>query len=70
MLNNNIGFAFSNGSTKANFLEVKMPNGFNTRLTAAEIANLWSQYQNDTLAVCVNSYMYKSDIMVLFWLQA
>ena len=29
----------------------------NVRLTAPEIANLWSQYQGDTLAICVYKYM-------------
>nr|WP_263326262.1 DUF3231 family protein [Neobacillus sp. Marseille-Q6967] len=31
----------------------------NVQLTAPEIANLWSQYQNDTMAVCVYKYMIK-----------
>lgn len=29
----------------------------NVRLTASEIANIWSQYQNDTMAICVYKYM-------------
>jgi hypothetical protein len=29
------------------------------RITAPEIANLWSQYQNDTMAICVYKYMIK-----------
>ncbi|WP_169797584.1 DUF3231 family protein [Neobacillus fumarioli] len=29
------------------------------RLTAPEIANIWSQYQNDTMVVCVYKYMLK-----------
>src|SRR5690554_3280170 len=29
----------------------------NVRATAPEISNLWSQYQNDSMAVCVYSYM-------------
>ncbi len=28
----------------------------NIRLTAAEMATLWTQYINDTLAVCMNTY--------------
>jgi hypothetical protein len=31
----------------------------NVRLTAPELANLWSQYQNDTMAICVFKYMFK-----------
>ncbi|MCL6574270.1 MAG: DUF3231 family protein [Bacillus sp. (in: Bacteria)] len=31
----------------------------NVRLTAPEIANLWSQYQNDTMAICIFKYMLK-----------
>ncbi|WLD92863.1 DUF3231 family protein [Alkalihalobacillus sp. AL-G] len=31
----------------------------NVRLTAPEIANIWSQYQNDTMAICVYKYMLK-----------
>jgi hypothetical protein len=31
----------------------------NVRLTAPEIANIWSQYQNDTMAICVFKYMIK-----------
>lgn len=27
-----------------------------TRLTAPELGNLWSQYMNDTLAICFNMY--------------
>ncbi|MCM3765545.1 DUF3231 family protein [Neobacillus niacini] len=27
------------------------------RLTAPEIANIWTQYQNDTMAICVYTYM-------------
>src|SRR3954447_706744 len=33
-----------------------MEDKTNIRLTAAEMTSLWSQYINDTLAVCVNSY--------------
>ena len=29
------------------------------RLTAPEIANIWTQYQNDTMAICVCKYMIK-----------
>jgi hypothetical protein len=29
----------------------------NVRLTAPEISNIWSQYQNDTMAICVYKYM-------------
>lgn len=29
------------------------------RLTAPEIANIWAQYQNDTMAICVYTYMIK-----------
>jgi hypothetical protein len=29
------------------------------RLTAPEIANIWTQFQNDTMAICVYSYMLK-----------
>lgn len=29
----------------------------NVRLTAPEIANIWSQYQNDTMAICIYKYM-------------
>lgn len=29
------------------------------RLTAPEIANIWTQYQNDTMAVCIYKYMIK-----------
>ena len=29
----------------------------NIRLTSTEIANLWSQFQNDSMAVCVYKYM-------------
>ncbi|WP_193224443.1 DUF3231 family protein [Bacillus sp. B1-b2] len=29
----------------------------NSRLTAPEIANLWTQYQNDTMAICIFKYM-------------
>lgn len=36
-----------------------MEHASNTRLTAAEIANLWTQYQNDTAAICIHSHMYK-----------
>jgi hypothetical protein len=28
----------------------------NVKLTAAEIANLWTSYQNDTMAICVIQY--------------
>jgi hypothetical protein len=31
----------------------------NVRLTAPEIANIWSQFQNDTMAICVYKYMLK-----------
>ena len=31
-----------------------MEDKTNIRLTAAEMAGLWTQYINDTLAVCVN----------------
>lgn len=31
----------------------------NVRLTAPEIANLWTQFQNDTMAICVYTYMLK-----------
>ncbi len=31
----------------------------NVRLTSAEIANLWSQYVNDTMSICVLSYYLK-----------
>lgn len=31
----------------------------NVRLTSPEIANLWSQFQNDSMAVCVYKYMLK-----------
>jgi hypothetical protein len=31
----------------------------NVRLTAPEIANIWVQYQNDTMAICVYKYMIK-----------
>lgn len=31
----------------------------NVRLTAPEIANIWSQYQNDTMAICIYKYMLK-----------
>jgi hypothetical protein len=30
--------------------------GHNVRLTSAEIANLWTQYMNDSMAACVTSY--------------
>lgn len=30
------------------------------KLTAPEIANIWSQYQNDTLAICVYKYMLET----------
>lgn len=33
-----------------------MEDKTNIRLTAAEMAALWTQYINDTIAVCVNSY--------------
>lgn len=31
----------------------------NVRLTAPEIVNIWSQYQNDTMAICVYQHMLK-----------
>lgn len=31
----------------------------NVRLTAPEIANLWTQYQNDTMASCIYKYMVR-----------
>ncbi|MFB9989974.1 DUF3231 family protein [Bacillus benzoevorans] len=33
-----------------------MENKSNIRLTAAEMSSLWTQYINDSLAVCVNTY--------------
>lgn len=33
-----------------------MQTNHNTRMTSAEISNLWGSYQNDTLAVCVLRY--------------
>lgn len=33
-----------------------MENKSNIRLTAAEMSSLWTQFINDTLAVCVNTY--------------
>lgn len=30
------------------------------RLTAAEMSGLWSQYLNDTLALCVNRYFLEN----------
>ncbi|SDQ06225.1 DUF3231 family protein [Virgibacillus salinus] len=30
------------------------------KLTAPEIANLWSQYQNDTMAICIYKYMLEN----------
>lgn len=36
-----------------------MEDKTNIRLTAAEMSSLWTQYINDTLAVCVNSYFLK-----------
>src|SRR3954466_3933473 len=33
-----------------------MEDKTNIRLTAAEMTSLWSQYINDTLAVCINTY--------------
>ncbi len=27
------------------------------RLTAPEIANIWSQYQNDSMAICMYKYI-------------
>src|SRR4051812_18955553 len=33
-----------------------MKDKTNIRLTAAEMSSLWSQYINDTLAVCVSTY--------------
>jgi hypothetical protein len=29
----------------------------NVKMTSAEIANLWSQYMNDSMAICINNYM-------------
>ncbi|MGG1398950.1 DUF3231 family protein [Bacillus salipaludis] len=37
------------------FKNIETPH--NVRLTAPEIANIWSQYQNDTMAICVYKYM-------------
>lgn len=34
-----------------------MENKSNIRLTAAEMSSLWTQFINDTLAVCVNTYL-------------
>lgn len=31
----------------------------NVRLTAPEIANIWTQFQNDSMAICVFTYMLK-----------
>ncbi|HWO77421.1 MAG TPA: DUF3231 family protein [Bacillus sp. (in: firmicutes)] len=31
----------------------------NVRLTAPEIANLWTQYQNDSMSICIFKYMLK-----------
>ena len=36
---------------------IKNETPYNVRLTAPEIANLWSQYQGDTMAICVYKYM-------------
>lgn len=33
-----------------------MEDKTNIRLTAAEMSSLWTQYINDTLADCVNTY--------------
>ena len=33
-----------------------MEDKTNIRLTAAEMATLWAQYINDTVAVCMNTY--------------
>lgn len=42
----------------------------NTQLTSAEIANLWSQYMNDTLSICMSKYALQviedSDIRAIF----
>ncbi|HJV44208.1 MAG TPA: DUF3231 family protein [Bacillota bacterium] len=36
-----------------------METSHQTRLTAPEIANLWTQFQNETLAICINTHMLK-----------
>jgi hypothetical protein len=36
-------------------LENEIPH--NARMMAPEIANIWSQYQNDTMAICIYKYM-------------
>jgi hypothetical protein len=41
---------------KRGWTEMKTATVHNTRLTAPEIAALWTQYQNDTLAICFNKY--------------
>ncbi|MFP5116059.1 DUF3231 family protein [Bacillaceae bacterium C204] len=41
------------------FEKISKETPHHARLTAPEIANLWSQYQNDSMAICVFKYMIK-----------
>jgi hypothetical protein len=42
----------------------------NTQLTSSDIANLWTQYINDTMSICMNQHVLKiiedSDTRTIF----
>jgi hypothetical protein len=38
----------------------KLKTQHHIRLTAPELANLWTQYMNDSMAICVNKYFLKT----------
>ncbi|MFZ3578778.1 DUF3231 family protein [Virgibacillus sp. DJP39] len=37
-----------------------MNNNSNNRLTSAELANLWTQYQNDTMSICMITHLLEN----------
>jgi hypothetical protein len=57
IITHNTKYSFIWGGLK-NMIESKIneETPHNVRLTTPEIANLWSQYQNDTMAICVFKY--------------